>query len=70
MRHTFKTTVPIERLDPDRDEFPVTVEYSHDPAGGDGWHEPRYEAEIEIISVLYDGQDVEDKLNKSVRYVL
>ena len=40
----------------------VTVEYEYEPGGGDGWNEPRYDAEVNILNVLINGQmcDAED----------
>lgn len=47
----------------------VVVEYEIEPASGDGWNEPRYEAEVTILRVLLNGVwcDAEDVASERTR---
>lgn len=47
----------------------VVVEYEIEPASGDGWNEPRYEAEVTILRVLLNGVwcDAEDVASEKTR---
>lgn len=40
----------------------VLIEYEVEPASGDGWNEPRYEAQVTVLRVFINGQwcDAED----------
>lgn len=33
----------------------VAVEYEFEPASGDGWNEPRYEASVSVLRVYLNG---------------
>lgn len=47
----------------------VVVEYEVEPASGDNWNEPRYEAEVTILRVLLNGVwcDAEDVASERTR---
>lgn len=51
-------------------EVELEVEYGYTPAGGDGWEEPRYDAEVEIVkftAMLHpDLTDCEKALHEAV----
>ena len=44
--------------------LPLDCAYEVDPATGDGWNEPRYEAELYVTEALTQGVDVLDWLSE------
>lgn len=43
-------------------DAPVLIEFEVEPASGDGWNEPRHEAEVHVLQVLVNGVWIETDL--------
>jgi hypothetical protein len=63
MTNSFTTTVEL-CVNGNSCEREVTVHYEYEPAGGDGWHEPRYSERATLCSVEVGKFDLMPLLTK------